>query len=196
MIETNFSGEASPFSPPPFSRPLLVDSVGDGGQRLKFQASEPECAALAEQDGLEALRDLVVEAEVFRRGREGLLVRGRVKALVTQTCVVTLEPFEAKVDEPFELEFAPQAEAEAAYERAMAEIEAAKDKAAALAAQKDPPDPIIDGKIDLGAIAAEFLALGLDPHPRKPGVRFDAIVDPSAEEKPSPFAALASLKKD
>lgn len=190
MIETNFSGGT-----PLFSRPLPVDSVGDSGQRLKFRASEAECAALADQDGLDALRDLVVEAEVLRRGREGLLVRGRVTALVTQACVVTLEPFEAKVDEPFELEFAPQAEAEAAYERAMAEIEAAQDKAAALAGQKDPPDPIIDGKIDLGAIAAEFLALGLDPHPRKPGVQFDGGGDP-AEETPSPFAALARLKSD
>ena len=35
---------------------------------------------------------------------------------------------------------------------------------------EDEPDPIIDGKIDLGALAAEFFALGLDPYPRKPGV--------------------------
>ncbi len=45
----------------------------------------------------------------------------------------------------------------------MAEIEAAQDKAAALAEQRDPPDPIINGKVDLGALALEFLALGLDP---------------------------------
>jgi uncharacterized metal-binding protein YceD (DUF177 family) len=191
MIETHSCGGA-----PPFSRPIAVESVGEGGQRLKFEASAAECAALAQQDGLEALRDLVVEAELYRRGRDRLLARGRVKALVTQTCVVTLEPFEAPVEESFEIEFAPQSEAEAAYEKAMAEIEAARDKAAALAAQPDPPDPIIDGKVDLGSIAAEFLALGLDPHPRKPGVSFEEIVDPSAEEKVSPFAALERLKKD
>ncbi len=191
MTEASFAD-----GPSPFSRPIAVDSVGEGGQRLKYRASEAECAALAEQDALVALRDLIVEAEVFRRGREHLLVRGRVTAVVTQACVVTLEPFEAKVEETFEIEFAPRAEAEAAYERAMAEIEAAKDKAQALANQKDPPDPIIDGKIDLGAIAAEFLALGLDPHPRKPGARFDEVADGAEEEKPSPFAALAQLKKD
>jgi uncharacterized metal-binding protein YceD (DUF177 family) len=180
---------------PPFSRPIAVDSVGEGGQRLKFEASAEECAALAQQDALAALRGLVVEAEAFRRGRDCLLLRGTVRALVTQTCVVTLEPFEAEVQESFEIEFAPQAVAEAAYEKAMAEIEASKDKAAALAAQPDPPDPIIDGKVDLGAIAAEFLALGLDPHPRKPGARFDEILDPHAE-KVSAFAALERLKKD
>jgi hypothetical protein len=181
--------------PSPFSRPVAIASVGESGQRLKLKASEAECAALAEQDGLVALRDLVVEAQLFRRGREGLLAKGRVSALVTQTCVVTLEPFEARVEEPFELEFAPQAEAEAAYERAMAEIEAAHDKAAALAEQRDPPDPIIDGKIDLGVLAAEFLAMGLDPHPRKPGAHFENLITP-AEEKASAFGALSALKKD
>jgi uncharacterized metal-binding protein YceD (DUF177 family) len=191
MTESNFYG-----APAPFSRPLAVDSIGEKGQRLKFQASEAECAALAEQDGLVALRDLVVEAEVYRRGREGLYAKGRVTAFVTQHCVVTLEPFETRVEEPFEIEFAPQAEAEAAYAKAMAEIEAARDKAAALAEQKDPPDPIINGKVDLGALGAEFLALGIDPHPRKPGASFEEILDPAAAEKPSPFAALAKIKEE
>ena len=30
-------------------------------------------------------------------------------------------------------------------------------------------EPLIDGKVDLGALATEFLILGLDPYPRKPG---------------------------
>ena len=32
---------------------------------------------------------------------------------------------------------------------------------------EDAPDPIVDGKVDLGALAAEFIALALDPYPRK-----------------------------
>ena len=38
---------------------------------------------------------------------------------------------------------------------------------------KTSPIRVIDGKIDLGALAAEFFALGLDPYPRKPGAIFD-----------------------
>jgi uncharacterized metal-binding protein YceD (DUF177 family) len=178
----------------PFSRPLSVDSVGEGGLRLNLAASPAECAALAELDGLAAIKDLHVDADVARRGRDRLKVAGRVKAVVTQICVVTLEPFDAEVDEAFEVEFAPQAEAEAAHDQAMAEIEAAHDKAGALADQPDPPDPIIDGKIDLGALASEFLALGLDPYPRKPGVEFEPVIEDDG--RPSPFAALAKLKKD
>jgi uncharacterized metal-binding protein YceD (DUF177 family) len=180
---------------PPFTRPLAVDSVGEGGLRLELEANEAECAALAELDGLAAIRGLNVQADVTRRGRDRLLVKGRVKAVVTQTCVVTLEPFDSEVDEAFEVEFAPEAEAEAAHARAMAEIEAASDKAAALAEQPDPPDPIVGGKIDIGALAAEFLALGIDPYPRKPGVEFEPVVE-DGQSRSSPFAALGKLKKD
>ena len=45
------------------------------------------------------------------------------------------------------------------------------------------------------ALAAEFMALGLDPYPRKPGVAFAEIVDDEVIEE-SPFAQLAGLKKD
>jgi hypothetical protein len=59
---------------------------------------------------------------------------------------------------------------------------------------EDPPDPIVGGAVDLGVLTAEFLALGLDPHPRKPDAdfRFEA----SDEPPPSPFAALDKLRRD
>ncbi len=133
---------------PLFSRPIVVDSVSEAGATLRLAASPEECAALAELDGVVALRDVIVEAQLKRRGREGLSVKGRVSAIVTQLCVVTLEPFEAPVDESFEVAFAPQAEAEAAYAKAMAEIEAALDKARALAEQPESagPDPRRQGR--------------------------------------------------
>ncbi len=49
----------------------------------------------------------------------------------------------------------------------------------------------MNGRIDFGALTAEFLALGLDPYPRKPGVAFEPV---SAGEEPLPFADLAALK--
>jgi hypothetical protein len=59
---------------------------------------------------------------------------------------------------------------------------------------EDEPDPIIDGKIDLGALTAEFFALGLDPYPRKPGAALDE--EPAnTEGTDSPFAALIQRDK-
>ena len=50
-----------------------------------------------------------------------------------------------------------------------------------------------DGVVDLGAVATEFLLLGIDPYPRKPGAVFDA--PPAGDPSSHPFAALAALKK-
>ncbi len=55
----------------------------------------------------------------------------------------------------------------------------------------DTPESIVDGRLDLGTVVQEFLALGVDPYPRKPGVSFEPVVE---EATPSPFAALAKLR--
>ena len=55
----------------------------------------------------------------------------------------------------------------------------------------DAPDPIVDGKIDLGALAAEFMVLGLDPYPRKPGAEF---VPPATAPKETPFTVRRARK--
>ena len=61
-------------------------------------------------------------------------------------------------------------------------------------AYEDAPEPLVDGRIDLGAIAIEFLMLGIDPYPRKPGVAFEP--PKSDSDGAHPFAALAALRKD
>ena len=58
---------------------------------------------------------------------------------------------------------------------------------------EDAPEPLVGNAIDLGAIATEFLILGLDPYPRKPDVVFET--PPAGDEPAHPFAALAGLKK-
>jgi hypothetical protein len=52
---------------------------------------------------------------------------------------------------------------------------------------------MVGGRIDLGGVITEFLALALDPYPRKPDVSFQPAIE---EKDPSPFAALAALKKN
>jgi Large ribosomal RNA subunit accumulation protein YceD len=97
-------------------------------------------------------------------------VRGEVYAEVTQTCVVTLEPIEAIVREAVDVRFA-----EPAQEHRRGNLDAPGVAELIDLDSDDPPDAIENGRIDLGALAAEFLALGLDPYPRKPG----AVLDPA-----------------
>jgi hypothetical protein len=57
----------------------------------------------------------------------------------------------------------------------------------------EPPESLVGGIVDLGAVATEFLLLGIDPYPRKPGAVFTAPAAESASEHP--FAALSALHK-
>ena len=102
-----------------------------------------------------------------RSASGGVRATGAVHGELTQVCVVSLEPFPATVDEEIDVRFAPRSDDEAARG-------APKEPETFSMADEDEPDPIVDGKIDLGALAAEFFALGLDPYPRKPGASFES----------------------
>ncbi len=60
-------------------------------------------------------------------------------------------------------------------------------------AKWNEPEPLVDGIVDLGALATEFLILGLDPYPRKPGAAFEPPREGAADG--GPFAALAGWSK-
>jgi Large ribosomal RNA subunit accumulation protein YceD len=153
----------------PFARPVRVETVPDGGVEHSVEASEAERRALAELNGLAAIGRLAARFSLRRAGRGTIRVRGEVHAEVTQTCVVSLEPFDVALDESVDLRFAaPVGES---LGRRAPPITAAEASAFAIG-DEDQPDPIVDGKIDLGALAAEFMILGLDPYPRKPGADF------------------------
>jgi uncharacterized metal-binding protein YceD (DUF177 family) len=151
---------------PVFSRPLRVETLPRDGLTQRIEANAAERAALARLNGLQDIASLTADLRVTRAGKGAVRVRGDVLAEVTQTCVVTLDPLKARVKEELDVRFAPPED-----ERARKPVEAA-DEIADLSAD-DPPDRIEDGRIDLGALAAEFLALGLDPYPRKPGAKLE-----------------------
>ena len=170
---------------PVWSVPVAVDDVPEAGRRLDLVADAPTREAIAKAAGLAALPRLAAGFDLTRLGIDGLCVAGRVSATVVQNCVVTLEPIESEVDEPVELVFLPDAAADVGA--------AAADAAGLQPTDADPPEELRDGRADLGAIATEFLLLGIDPYPRKPGAVFDA--PPAGDPASHPFAALGALKK-
>jgi hypothetical protein len=58
----------------------------------------------------------------------------------------------------------------------------------------EPPEVLVDGVADLGAVLGEFLLLGIDPYPRKPDAVFAPSAEAEAEAEAGPFAVLAKLK--
>lgn len=160
----------------PLSRLVPVDRLPARGEAVRVEATENERAALAEAFGLPAIASLVGAYRVVGDTRRAH-VTGEVRGRVTRICVVTLEPFEAEIVEDVDVDFAPASAPRTEEEAALREI--------------DPPDEIVDGKIELGALTAEFLALGLDPYPRKPGVAFEPLIEDAGA---SPFDELKDLK--
>jgi hypothetical protein len=107
---------------------------------------------------------------------------------VGQTCVVTLEPIESEVSETIDLAFSPTVGAAAMPESG---------ETVMTFSEAEPPEPLVGGSVDLGAIATEFLMLGIDSYPRKPGAVFEVPAHEAegGEGAASPFAALAALRK-
>jgi uncharacterized metal-binding protein YceD (DUF177 family) len=158
---------------PELSRPILVERIG-AAMRIEVEANEAEREAVARRMGLVAL-PLLTCAFVLSRG-QGTTVQaqGSLRARVVQSCVVTLEPFEAELEEAFAVRFVPEAALTDAVE-----------------IEDEDEIPYAGGTIDLGEATSEQLALALDPFPRKPGAAFS---DDEADAPSGPFASLAGRR--
>lgn len=161
----------------PWSAPVAVEEIPDTGLHVAIEAPVEARGAIARIAGLRDLPAVTAEFDLERRGSD-VAVSGRVRACVGQTCVVTLDPIENEIDEPISLIFSPAT---------------AGDASASAPGASEPPEALVDGRIDLGALTTEFLLLAIDPYPRKPGAAF--ATPKTRDEGEKPFAALEALKK-
>jgi uncharacterized metal-binding protein YceD (DUF177 family) len=169
-------------TPPEFSRPVRIDTLGDAPRPVAIEAGPEERAALARRFGLVEIRRLEAEAKVMRSGAE-LTAAGRMTAWVVQSCVASGEPVPAELDEPFQIVFRPlssDGRPDEEMELNEAELDVVFYEGSA---------------IDLGEAVAETLALALDPFPRAPGAAETLrAAGVKSEEEAGPFGALAGLR--
>ena len=176
-------------APAPWQVPVAFEDVAETGRHFDLVADSDVRAAVARLVGLRDLPRLKANFDVTRHGTDGLHVAGRMSATVGQNCVVTLEPLDNEIEEDIDLLFAPPQPVA----RKAGEDEAVEEASERPQRSWNGPEPLIGGVVDLGALATEFLILGLDPYPRKPGAVFEAPQD--VKPDPGPFAALAELKE-
>jgi uncharacterized metal-binding protein YceD (DUF177 family) len=163
-----------------FAHRLTLHQLRDG-QRIDLAADEAERQAVTERLRLAGLERFEAHAALERHGDRVRAV-GRIKAVLTQSCVATGEPVPAHVDEPFDVLFLP-------------EPKVGGDEEVEL--QPEECDVVFhDGAtLDLGSALADTLALSLDPYPRSATadetLRSAGVL---SEEQASPFAVLAKLK--
>jgi uncharacterized metal-binding protein YceD (DUF177 family) len=168
---------------PELHRPLSLDRIGPHGLDLTIEAKPAECSALAVRMNLPAVLAVSCEFHLIREARDIILARAVLRARVTQVCVVTLEEFDAPVEESFQVRFVPSGE-----------------ETDDIDPESDDEIPFEGNKIDLGEAAAEQLGLALEPYPRMPGVEMPEggmppgdMPEVEDEPEPHPFAALRRL---
>jgi hypothetical protein len=174
--------------PDPWRVPVTVAQIPEIGLHRDIEADQPAREAMAEVAGLREILSANASLDVTPKGGGRFHVAGHVRARIGQTCVVTLDPIENDIDEEVDLIFAPPEQipdlADLVDEAAESDVEI-----------PDPPEPIVNGVIDLGRLATDALFLGIDPYPRKRDAVFEPPVE-AADPEDHPFAALKALQLD
>jgi uncharacterized metal-binding protein YceD (DUF177 family) len=173
----------------PWRVPIVVAQIPDTGLHRAFEASDATRAAMADLADLREVTSASASFDLTLKSGGRVHVTGEVRARIGQTCVVTLDPIENEINETIDLMFAPSEQ--------IRSLSALVDEAAQSEDEEvpDPPEPIVDGVIDLGRLATDALFLAIDPYPRRPDATFDLppeIMDPADH----PFAALKALQSD
>jgi len=156
------------------------------GLDLTLEADADRRQIIAENFGMIDLHGLT--ARVTTRGHRAangdeVVVEVALSGDVTQECGVTLEPFRHKIESHIDVTVIFQGRNDPA---ADPEQELSLD-------DLDLPDVAVNGQIDVGLYAIEALGEAYDPFARKPGAVFE---EPDLPQEPSPFAALARLRRD
>lgn len=166
---------------------------------VSISPNQDEAHRLALRLGLLSLDSLVADILVKHGSNDvAYHVKGKMKADVTQACVVTLEPVKTHIAEEFEAWFAdpqgPVSFKKLQHERDMVKAHGEMP----ILEEKDDPEPMVDGKIDLGEAVTQFLSLAIDPYPHAEGVEYVTEPPKSAaegsDEVKNPFAALKDWK--
>jgi hypothetical protein len=172
--------------PDPWSVPLAVAQIPEHGLHREIEADPVAREAMAEVAGLREILSAHAALDVTPGSGGRVHVGGHVRARIGQTCVVTLDPIENEIDEAIDLVFAPPEQ--------IPQLADLVDETLEIGAEiPDPPEPIVNGVIDLGRLATDALFLGIDPYPRRP----DAVFEPpvvAADPEDHPFAALKALQ--
>jgi len=159
---------------PEFSHSLKLTDIGAATKRLMLEADAAQRAALAARFGLIDLDVLNAALEV-KRDAAGIGVTGQVHGRGSQPCVASGEPVPFLITESINLRLVFDVPGGGEIELATADLDV---------------EPLIGDVVDVGEIAAQAFALGLDPYPRSAVKVPGLISEAEAMIARSPFAVL------
>ncbi len=168
-----------------FSYPLNIDELNRHEHHYHLQADALQLKTLTTILQVENVKSFV--ADIYLKldiKQHRLDIWGKVEAELELKSVISLENFIKKYETPFAYYF----DTEATYKDIKEMEQGIND---------DVPDVIENGKIDLGDIAIEQLALVMEDYPRREGEKFyfTSEFDEETTRRANPFAVLQKLKK-
>ena len=174
----------------PIEYGVAVRQLPSRGIHVPFEADAELCAALVRYTGVESVLEFSVQCEVLPWKKDGARVRGEIAARISQLCVVTLEPVESAINEPFDALYVPEGSK-------LSRPRVDKDGEMIIDAEGDDlPETFSGSELELGSIWTEFFTLAIDPFPRVQGVELPADISAQSAvaDEESPFAVLSALK--
>ncbi len=161
-----------------FSRIISLTDIGRAQTDKNYTASAAELSALAKRFNILSIDffNLSVTVTFINEGEYKVL--GKFTAGIKDKSTISLEPVCYEVSDSFETVFSRHV----------------KEDDESFDIEAPDTELLIGNEIDVGKIAAEYLALSLDPFPHNEGETF--IYKNSESENDSPFSSLQQLKKD
>ena len=168
--------------------------------KMRIEASEDECGDLSKRFGVQEVKNASAELILTRQGGHIVYVSGTFQSTIVQNCVITLEPVEAALSDQVEGWFADK-EATVSFAAAKRDREVLQQRGEVeVLDEKDDPEAIIDGQIDLGELVTQHISLAIPAYPRKEGAEYEQgdaglEVDENSPLRKNPFEALKDWKE-
>lgn len=173
--------------PSEFHRPFNLDKVGRTGSQVRLEATPEECRALATRFSIpevrfvEVLFDIISEPDI----PSAYLIQGELRAEVIQPCIATLLEVHTHISATLAVRAVPN-------ESPIPSVLTVD------WAEEIDEEVYTHNQIDLGEIAAQYLALEIPVYPRHPQAAdtLDALeAEPgAATSSTNPFDVLKKLK--
>lgn len=182
---------------PEWSHRVEVATLPDGETQKHIEASEQECRDLARRLKVTLVEDVKADLVIrHKRGGRSVYVSGTVHGKVTQPCAVSLTDTVQIINEPFEAWYADSDASISLARVRQDKLSRHSEAEVPMLEEQDDPEPVVDGKIDLGELASQYLALAIDLFPRAEGVPEPeaAMMESKAGPTQNPFAALKKWK--
>ena len=187
---------------PEWSHKIEAEDISSKAMHVNIEPTEQQCKDLARRMHIEAIDSAKASLTIQRDSKNmNIHVTGQLKAVISQNCVVSLEPIESVIETQVEGWFADPGSVISITKARHEKDSKSHDAELQILDEKDDPEPFVDGHIDLGELAAQYLSLAIDPYPHKEGVDFEQHISADQQKKnipevrKNPFAALKDWKK-